>query len=63
MSTCAHHLCPMWAPGAVFFVRINPIRFLARCRKSKLNQSLVSLGLVSGVLLFIFELLCLSLVL
>jgi len=34
-----------------FFVRIDPIRFLAGCRKRRLNYrvSLVSLGLVFGV--------------
>jgi len=26
------------APGAVVFVRIGPIRFLAGCRKRRLNQ-------------------------
>jgi len=29
---------PVWALRAVFFVRIGPIRFLARCCKRRLNQ-------------------------
>jgi len=29
---------PMLVLGAVFFVRIDPIRFLAGCRKQRLNQ-------------------------
>jgi len=40
----------MRAPGAVVFVRIGPIRFVAGRHKRRLNRvSLVLLGLVLGV--------------
>jgi len=58
----------MRAPGAVVFVRIGPIRFLAGSRKRRLNQGLfgfarfsfwgflcISLGFLYFIYLFIYN--------